>query len=395
MIARTLMVATCCLVPPAAGQSVPLFGFNIRGADTFYAADAADLLGTFEVRSTVSVGREVFALDFDENADELWAVERLTGQCGRVDLATGSVTTIGADSDLVGRCNGLTCAPDGTWYAAIESGRNTFLFVGDVTVANFVFRGIIGDELLFVDIAADSQGTLYGHCISDNSLYTIDPTDASATLVGPTGLVSEFAQGMDFDWRDDTLYAHLYQGGGAGVFGSLDLATGSITNPVITSGNTPELELEFAIRTTASGRRIGTNYCTSNPNSTGAVGALAGLGSASVADQSVLLRATSLPANRFGIFVVSRFPASPGPLAGSDGLLCLGSPLGRYRSASQIQSSGAAGTFELDIDLNAIPVGSAPVAVQPGDEWHFQAWFRETVGAGSNTTSALRIDFID
>ena len=55
-----------------------------------------------------------------------------------------------------------------------------------------------------------------------------------------------------------------------------------------------------------------------------------------------------------------------------------------------MKSSGTAGAFSLGIDLTAIPTGP-PSAVQPGETWHFQAWFRD--GARSNFTDAVAVTF--
>ncbi|MGH2536738.1 MAG: DUF7507 domain-containing protein, partial [Candidatus Promineifilaceae bacterium] len=59
---------------------------------------------------------------------------------------------------------------------------------------------------------------------------------------------SNFAQGMDFDNEDGTLYAWTYQGGGANQYGTIDLATGALT-PL--SVDNPQGEFEGATQTTA------------------------------------------------------------------------------------------------------------------------------------------------
>lgn len=138
---------------------------------------------------------------------------------------------------------------------------------------------------------------------------------------------------------------------------------------------------------------LGTNYCTPNPNQAGMLGSIGAFGSFSVFANDVTLTASNMPQNQFGIFIVSRaqgFAANPG---GSNGNLCLGSPLGRYRQGPQIKSTGTTGSFELSIDLTTIPLGSTPVSAVPGDTFNFQAWHREGVGGGSNFTDAVEITF--
>ena len=67
--------------------------------------------------------------------------------------------------------------------------------------------------------------------------------------------------------------------------------------------------------------------------------------------------------------------------------------VGRFVGPGQILSSGPDGWFSLQLDLGAIPEGNVFVQVQPGETWHFQAWFRDPVGLGSNFTNGTEIRF--
>jgi hypothetical protein len=92
---------------------------------------------------------------------------------------------------------------------------------------------------------------------------------------------------------------------------------------------------------------IETNYCMTNPNSTGAEASISAEGSVVVADNDVTLLASGMPAGAFGYFPTSRlqgFVAMPG---GSMCNLCLGAPIGRYVGPGQVQPSSPSGTFEL------------------------------------------------
>ena len=86
------------------------------------------------------------------------------------------------------------------------------------------------------------------------------------------------------------------------------------------------------------------------------------------------------------------FIAMPG---GSQGNLCLGGQIGRYVGPGQIQNSGTAGEISLLLALGATPTPSGLVAVQPGETWNFQCWFRDAVGgqATSNFTNGVEIVF--
>ena len=138
--------------------------------------------------------------------------------------------------------------------------------------------------------------------------------------------------------------------------------------------------------------QVGTSYCTANPNSTGVVGELEAFGSDIAADNSLELRLSNLPANQFGIYIVSATQAFVPGLSGSQGNLCVGGAIGRFNG--QIFDSGATGSNETVIDLTQLPIGNAPVAAQSGDTWNFQAWHRDVnPTATSNLTTAVSITF--
>ncbi len=135
---------------------------------------------------------------------------------------------------------------------------------------------------------------------------------------------------------------------------------------------------------------IGSNYCSpANLNSTGASAVITGWGQDTVLSNNLTLIASAMPANEVGYFLCGQttgFVPNPG---GSQGILCLSSTIGRF--VAQAQSSGAGGEFSIAVDLNALPVWPNH-AVQPGETWHFQAWFKD--GASSNFTDGLSVTFL-
>jgi len=141
---------------------------------------------------------------------------------------------------------------------------------------------------------------------------------------------------------------------------------------------------------------IGTNYCgPAVPNSTGASSTISATGSAVVANNDLTLVAENLPTNAFGYFLTSRTQGLVPQPGGSLGVLCLGGSIGRYTGPGQIQNSGAAGSFDLLLDLTQTPTPTGLVAVAAGETWNFQAWHRDAVGgvAVSNFTNGLEITF--
>lgn len=145
-------------------------------------------------------------------------------------------------------------------------------------------------------------------------------------------------------------------------------------------------------------RVIGTNVCgPATPNSLGVPASMAALGSLDVSDMDVTLLAQNVPFNVTGLFLVSSSVGAPMPLAGSQGTLCLTGSVGRFNRPAEIQNTGIFGSsMVLAIDVSSVPQGSARVPILPGETWHFQGWFRDSIfptGATSNLTDAISITF--
>ncbi|MEM1453222.1 MAG: hypothetical protein AAGI22_29235 [Planctomycetota bacterium] len=141
---------------------------------------------------------------------------------------------------------------------------------------------------------------------------------------------------------------------------------------------------------------LGESYCDSNPNSTGAMGVMSLEGSAVLVENDLTLVATSLPPGAFGFFLVSRDRGfTPNP-AGSAGNLCLSSSIGRYIGPGQIQQASPSGRLSLPISPIFFPSPGGFYASDPGDEVHFQAWFRDASGgvATSNFTDGLAVTLL-
>ncbi|MCP3917343.1 MAG: hypothetical protein GY711_17490 [bacterium] len=134
-----------------------------------------------------------------------------------------------------------------------------------------------------------------------------------------------------------------------------------------------------------------TRYCSpAVPNSSGQSAVIDVAGTFLAGEQPVRLSAGRLPQNQFGYFLVGESMGFTQPAA-SQGNLCLATRIGRY--ATDVMSSGAAGTMELDIDIQALPL-TPPAPVVAGETWHFQGWFRDlNPGQTSNFTDAVAVSF--
>ena len=117
-------------------------------------------------------------------------------------------------------------------------------------------------------------------------------------------------------------------------------------------------------------------------------------GTATPTSQDFALRALGLPPGEFVLFLTSATSGNLPGVGGSQGTLCLGSPLGRFAAPGQLTTAGAAGTADLTIDPTNLPLaGGTPIA--PGETWHFQAWYRDAnPQPTSNLTDAVAVRFL-
>jgi len=229
-----------------------VFNMPFAPGDTGYAQDIGYVsdnfvtftLDNFAGQTVVGTNTNVYyGMDFDPSATTLYALNDTTDQLGTLDLTTGAFTGLVPCPPGGGAANwtGLTIDPvAGTFYASTA----TDLYTIDPATGASTLVGPFGTSLM-IDIAMNTTGEMYGHDIGTDSIYQIDPTTGAATLIGPTGYAANYAQGMDFDNDDGTLYIFLYQGSGANVFGTVNLTTGAVT-PLSVSA--PQGEFEGAIQ---------------------------------------------------------------------------------------------------------------------------------------------------
>ncbi|MCP5022140.1 MAG: hypothetical protein GY930_10220 [bacterium] len=183
-----------------------------------------------------------------------------------------------------------------------------------------------------------------------------------------------------------------------GVSGN-SVIVGAMSEDSTSSGVNGDEDINFWFQSGASytfsiGPEI-TNYCNpTSPNSAGSFAFISDTGSPFVAVNDFGLHVGGLPPGVFGYFLNSPgqgFVANPG---GSQGNLCLGGGLSIGRHLLSLQDSGVAGVMDYALDLNDVPTSLGPVAVQPGETWNFQAWYRDqNPGSTSNFSDGLSVRF--
>ncbi len=221
-----------------------------RPANTLYSFTLNDFATQTSIGAT---NPSVFAMDFTADGSTLYAITGAAAAVnpstfGTISTATGAFTPIAAVSGANAgfSASGLTIDPlTGDAYVSSFENSTAMLYSIDLASGAVTQIGSMGTNII-IDIAMNCEGDLYGHDIGQDGLVSIDPTTGAATLIGLHGLAANFAQGMDFDNDDGTLYGFVYTGGGTNRFGTFDLTTGAFTTLV---QDNPLGEYEGAIPT--------------------------------------------------------------------------------------------------------------------------------------------------
>ena len=198
--------------------------FNIPGTgDTFYAYNCYD--------SSMDEGPISFpsddpgsvtllsATESDEFisggcwADGVWyACEYNRSHLWTIDESTGDMTLVSSSSIFSG--TGLAYDPvSDTLYGCTASD----LYSIDTSSGVETHIGSFLGDPLFIGIAMDDSGNMYGLDLDDDSIYEIDTSTASTTLIGDTGLTLNYAQDIAYDKDTDQLYLAAYVDTGKGL----------------------------------------------------------------------------------------------------------------------------------------------------------------------------------
>lgn len=191
----------------------------------------------------------LYGYDFDPTGTTLYALDASANALGTVSTATGAFTAIGSSTPVSGQSwTGLSIHPvSGVAYATSTdcAGGNTLYTLDLATGAATQVAAMTGASCV-IDLAVKGTGAAFVHDIVTDSISTLDLVTGAATLLGPTGLAANFAQGMDFDNSSGRLYIWLYSGAGANTFGWVNQATGAVT---ALATDSPLGEFEGAIPT--------------------------------------------------------------------------------------------------------------------------------------------------
>ncbi len=205
---------------------VTAYSSSISGFGDFFEQFVAFDLGTPAAMQPFGTSPNMYAGDFALDNEATFYAVNDAGMLLTVDVETGATTPIGTLAPAGETFTELATDPtDGTMFVSSA----TDLYRLDPSTATTTHVGSFGLSSLgiMIAIAIDDEGQMWGHEISDDVIYRIDKESGQTTLVGPTGVDANFAQGMDFDPITGELYLAWYQGSGVGGLRVVDRETGA------------------------------------------------------------------------------------------------------------------------------------------------------------------------
>ncbi|HRY32517.1 MAG TPA: T9SS type A sorting domain-containing protein [Bacteroidales bacterium] len=161
----------------------------------------------------------------------------------RIDTATGNRTVIG----LIGlSITGMAYDwISNTMYALAYVGTSCRLYTLDTTSGQASIVAMVGG-FLGICLGCDNNGVLYTVNTGTDNLVAINKTTGGFTVVGPIGFNANYAQDMEFDNSDFTMYYAAYRDSVGGQLRTVNLTTGATTLIGAFNGN---MEVTgFAIR---------------------------------------------------------------------------------------------------------------------------------------------------
>jgi hypothetical protein len=151
-------------------------------------------------------------LEFGSN-NVLYALPRVGTQFYQIDTTTAAINQIGTSTPLTGHMwSGLAYdVTTSTLYASSTTGNSaSSIYTIDVSTGTTSHIGTTTTAQSVADIAFDNSGQMYAHNLS-NTIYLIDKTNGSATLLGNTGFNAAGPwHGLDYSFHNNTMYMATY-----------------------------------------------------------------------------------------------------------------------------------------------------------------------------------------
>ena len=161
-------------------------------------------------------------------AEGVWYGEEYgTGALYSIDPSSGAMTFIGNGS-AAGGFNAIAYdVTTTTMFGCDYNGSSCGLYSIDLTSGANTYIGDVGLGALVIGLACDASGNLYAADLFTDVLISVDKVTGAGTVIGPLGIDINYAQDLEFDNANGTLYLAGYTS--TGQLYTVDPSTGSAT----------------------------------------------------------------------------------------------------------------------------------------------------------------------
>lgn len=223
--------ATPGTVSPALGNGSISFGWVLdlmgNGCYTINNSDFASFTHNFNYSSSYGF----FA--GDRAGAQYYVADYYNKNLYVANFSTNSFNLVAPITDIPSGqfITGMTFySPTSIMYFSTTNAITSYLYKLNLTTGALTTIGHITNAPGIIDIAINSDGELFGVDIVNDNLVSINRTTGEGIAIGPTGINSNYAQGLDFDDATGTLYWAAYNIGlGRAEFREINTSTGNST----------------------------------------------------------------------------------------------------------------------------------------------------------------------
>ncbi len=165
-----------------------------------------------------------------------YAVRYGTFEFYRIDTTTGVLTQIGTMTGVTSPTGMAWDYTTNQMYVLNLNSTSGTVQLGTLNLTTGVWTGIGSPATsgTIIDIGINNAGMVYGHrfttSTSNSEIVSINKTTNAVTLIGPTGFIGYYAQGMAFDHTTDSCFLSAYNySTSAAELRSVNLSTGATT----------------------------------------------------------------------------------------------------------------------------------------------------------------------
>jgi len=230
-------------LPPSVADNI--LSYNSRGFG--YQASTSSSLGKGPVKFFLNAPGAAVLMAADAGANFLaagafddqgnwYAVRYGTFEFYKIDTTTGALTQIGTMTGVTSPSGMAWDYSTSQMYVLNINTTALTIQLGTVNLTTGVWTGI-GSPVssgTIIDIGISNAGLVYGHrfttSTSNSEIVAIDKATNAITVLGSTGFIGYYAQGMSFDHSTDSCYLAAYNYSTTnGELRSVNLTTGATT----------------------------------------------------------------------------------------------------------------------------------------------------------------------